>query len=418
MAIEELVIKVRADVLDAKKNLASLRKDFNSGDGVVSSKTLARAEQGFKNLSGKLRGLETITRKPGFAKLGEGMTEISDIMDDLDDKIAKSKFNFQGWALSIMFAGMAIQRIFSGISKFGVKTFNDIAHSVEGMTTNTDILQGSMTYLGFSIGQALEPVIGWLVPIVEWIANLVAEHPKWTAAVIATGIAIGGLLTVVGGTVLALYGLAEAFSIVFGVNLIDKLKAAGEVFGILKKEILGTFTLLKGMSLVQLLGLAGLITGIALAVIWIFKLKDAMGGWGEFFKSVGRGILRVIALIVEGVIWSSNMMVSVIIKAVNFVIDKINQLLASQFVGSALSKLGMKAPQIGRIADNQYSFGDGVLNKYLDFEQNGALAPSKGYATGSSGGAPTYNINIGTVQSDADSIAKLMEDLKRYGVTQ
>ena len=51
------------------------------------------------------------------------------------NEIADSRTPFAGWALSILFAGMALQRFSTQLIQFGTKAYNDIAHSVEGTTT-------------------------------------------------------------------------------------------------------------------------------------------------------------------------------------------------------------------------------------------------------------------------------------------
>ena len=51
-------------------------------------------------------------------------------------------------------------------------------HSVEGTVTGFDILNGELKYLGFNIGSALEPVVGFLTPIISAVSEWVQEHPK------------------------------------------------------------------------------------------------------------------------------------------------------------------------------------------------------------------------------------------------
>lgn len=175
-----------------------------------------------------------------FAKLGPGMVEISDILDDLDDKIAKSRKAFAGWAMSIMFAGMAIQRTFTGIYKFGTKTFQDISHSVEGMTTQTDMLDGSMAYLGFTIGQALEPLMPVLITIIDWLSAFIEKNESWIGWFIGAGAVIGGFLALFGGGVLAINGFTEALE---KIGLVSKTSAETAVAG--TNKMISAFSALK-----------------------------------------------------------------------------------------------------------------------------------------------------------------------------
>jgi len=93
---------------------------------------------------------------------------VSNSIDKQANMAHKAKFAFQGWALSVMFAGMAMQRAFNAIWQSGSKTFNDIMHSVEGTVTGFDNLNNSITYLQFVAGQALEPLADALVPIIDF----------------------------------------------------------------------------------------------------------------------------------------------------------------------------------------------------------------------------------------------------------
>lgn len=347
--------------------------------------------------------------------LGKKVRLASDGIEILSAKVKKNKVEFAGWAMSIMFAGMAIQRIFSSIQKFGTKTFDEITHSVEGATTKNDQLQGSLRYLGFVVGEALDPFIAKLIPIVEWVADLAEKFPGLTRFIIIAGIALGTLAMVGGSTVLAFNGIREAIILAFGTDILASITKAGGLFGMLKTEVIATWAALQGMSMMSLVGFGAMIAGILLAIMYIFKLKDAMGGWGEVFKSVARGILRANVLMAESFVWLGNMIVTGVVWALNKLIDVINRLLQSSLVQWGLGKLGIKGGSIEKIQASEYQWGDAFLSKYSEWEQNSALAPSKGYSTSMSA-VPTYNVNINKIESTADTLPKLMEDLKKYGV--
>jgi hypothetical protein len=128
----------------------------------------------------------------------------------LQQELAKANQQppFAGYAMSIMFAGMAIQRTMSQITKFGTKAFNDISHSVEGTVTASDKLDGAMKYLGYTIGSAMEPVIEWLIPIVDKVAEWVDANPKLTAGLITIATVLGTIAAVGGSIKLAADGFA------------------------------------------------------------------------------------------------------------------------------------------------------------------------------------------------------------------
>jgi len=120
---------------------------------------------------------------------------------------------FAGWAMSIMFFGMALKRTFDTIWKSSTKTFNDVMHSVEGSVTGFDRLDGSLKYLGFTAGAALEPVAAYLIPIIDRVSQWISENETLFAKiVIGTGI-LGTLFTILGSGVLAFNGFREALQL-------------------------------------------------------------------------------------------------------------------------------------------------------------------------------------------------------------
>jgi len=168
----------------------------------------------FQNISRRIeKSIEPVTRRlsnmriafrSGFQAVTKGGHDLKDVMgmtNNLMTRVGarvgmlKKNFSnlgahlnsffkrFDGWALSIMFFGMAIQRVFNTIWKQSTKVFQEMAHSIEGVTTPLDMLNGLFKYLMFTVGDALmrflEPYIPTIVEIVEkvtdWI-NHVYEH--------------------------------------------------------------------------------------------------------------------------------------------------------------------------------------------------------------------------------------------------
>lgn len=159
------------------------------------------------------------------------------------DKLNKSLGNraFAGYAMSIMFAGMALQRLSMSLYKWGTKAFQEINHSVEGTVTNTDLLEGSMKYLGFTIGQSLEPMIGWLVPIIEKLSEWVEANPEIAEGITSWGIGLGTLFMVGGSGALAINGFADLYS---------KIKMSNTMMGDFLKNTTGMEQLSVGFGLI------------------------------------------------------------------------------------------------------------------------------------------------------------------------
>lgn len=117
---------------------------------------------------------------------------------------------FAGWAMSIMFFGMALKRVFDTIWKSSTKTFNDVMSSVEGSVTGFQMLDGALKFLGFSAGQALEPIVMFLIPIIDRISQWITENQElFRTIVVGLGV-LGTFFSVLGAGKLALDGFAVA----------------------------------------------------------------------------------------------------------------------------------------------------------------------------------------------------------------
>lgn len=189
---EQMIIELRLQSEQAKAKL----KEFGNNLREVQ-------KAGSPYVNDFMRGYATQAQKVYIAQknLNQALTEMKPRLEKVSNFMNPDVF--QGWAMSLMFAGMALQRMSQSIYKFGTKAFQEISHSVEGTVTQTDMLEGSMKYLGFTIGAALEPVISFLIPIVDKISEWVEANPDLTRqAVIFTSIA-GAIAMISGSAVLA-----------------------------------------------------------------------------------------------------------------------------------------------------------------------------------------------------------------------
>lgn len=195
----EVEIGVRVDVLKAEHELKRLRRTLSGLSNTDTKKFATVAAQ--------------VARK---------QQEFATQTDKLN--VSLGKIPFAGYALSVMFFGQAVQQVMTQIWRSSTKTFQDIMHSVEGTVTGFDILNGEITYLGFVVGDALEPIASFLTPIVESISNWVVQNEELArvffiiASVLGTVVALGGFLK------LAFDGFAGALGVV--TPLITGLKAA------------------------------------------------------------------------------------------------------------------------------------------------------------------------------------------------
>jgi hypothetical protein len=303
---------------------------------------------------------------------------------------------FKGWALSVLFLGQNMQKTFSSIWRASQKTFQDVMHSTEGTVTGFDILNGTLDYLKFSAGQALEPLAMAFVPIIDGMTEWISNNEE----AFRTTVALTGGLGVLLGTAASIILLEGAF-LRLGKAL---LFMEGVLKLILGSKVIGL--IFNNVPVITMIVAIGLMIGA------LIKLGDQMGGVGEFFKSVIRGILRAFVFLGDGIVTIMSSAFGIVMSGVNLLIKAINALTQNSIVKKAASMLGFNVEKIKipEIPANQYKFGD-LAARYLEWEQSSVLAPSKGYAEGMEQGKLIYNntINInGMDQKTSKDLANMI----------
>jgi hypothetical protein len=111
-----------------------------------------------------------------------------------------------------MFMGMIITRTATQIKRASVDTFLKIE---QGSTEAGKALIGmraEMEYLKFSIGraigEALSPLLAFLIPIIQGFARFAAQHPEITFGAIATALTVGYGLQAAGNVGMFLMGMS------------------------------------------------------------------------------------------------------------------------------------------------------------------------------------------------------------------
>jgi hypothetical protein len=357
---------------------------MSGGMADIVIEAVVNTERAKANLHGLVRtidsGLKGVQNSASAA-----FKPIDSVLADIDSSLARNKKRFDMNALSVLFFGQAIQQAGLAIARFGTKAFNDVSHSVEGAVTQTDYLNSSMTYLGFVVGQALEPVLAFLVPIIDAISEWVSEHQGLTAAIVTSMIVIGGAL--------ALYGILK-----LGITgVMNAAKDAYGAFTSLSSALTGV-KVPTALDQIKTLFAVGIVAGIVACLFWIFKLQETMGGWGEFGKSVIRGVLRVFMLLAAGVAGVAAEIGNAFQAAWNFVLDGLENMInkavvyINKFINGINEVFGTSIGELGGVdfsgmkADVK-DFGDSFIETYSDmmdayfkFEQQ-YLAPEKGYAS-------------------------------------
>lgn len=165
-----------------------------------------RVDKAYKDLDlykKKLAGMTKVSSRQ-LNVLDRKLQNVRNTTQRLKNTISPIREEFQGWAMSIMFLGYAMQGFFNRLWMQGSKVFNDVQHSVAGTVTGFDHLNASLDYLYYGIGQAFEPVAMWFAGIIEAVAQWVNEQEGLTRWLLLGFGVLAGFLTLVGFGTLAI----------------------------------------------------------------------------------------------------------------------------------------------------------------------------------------------------------------------
>lgn len=238
MPVEDIVSKilVQAEFVDKitqpfKRTINSLQNQLKKTEGEIKRvpKTITsitdainESAKRHKDFLKPLQSISPVTAKFGFLieQTGEELKKSTFSLTNFKNRLQQLGKVFQGWALSVLFFGMAIQRTFERIVTAGVTSFNAFTSSVEGATTNLTILGGWIDFLKFTIGDAistaLSPFMDTIIGVIEAVSEWITDNSKLAGWIIIFGVIIGGLLFLLGFFVLAMFGLAGALAFVIG----------------------------------------------------------------------------------------------------------------------------------------------------------------------------------------------------------
>lgn len=189
--------------------------------------------------------------------------------------------------LGVMFFGMALQRVMSGLVK----------QSFEWV--------GVWDILGTALGLLFLPLAlkiqKWALWFLDWVGTLTEDQKKLIGNIILTVAALGAFLFIVGTLGLGIGSLIEAFGFLFGKGLFANILKTGGLF-----KWLGA--LVAGISLPILIAAAiiiAVVIGIYLA--WksnFLKIRDNISKFVEAFKGFFNGIKNFVhgfLLILKGI---------------------------------------------------------------------------------------------------------------------
>ena len=287
--------------------------------------------------------------------------KLKGVMNGIRGSITKASnalegwFNkFDGWAMSLMFFGMAIQKTFNDILKKSTKTFQEISHSVEGTATVFDVLGGSVKFLGFLVGDAissfLEPLMPVIAEIVDKLGDWISKNSDLVANIVLIGLAIGTILMNFGMLWLGIKPIIMGLYYLFQSRVFLPLIAIGTavvfITDVFNSEVPKWVAILGTVAMMIVL-IAALIAGgwVGALAIAIAAMLAAVVHWREKIAMT----LTILAMKFN--IWTLNLkkgwheaMYSIgedWIKLLNYLIDKYNSFASSKlgkFFGFGQSK--------------------------------------------------------------------------------
>jgi len=201
-------------------------------------------------------------------------------------------------------------------------------------------LRVSLQNIAITIGEALLPafqaIMNAIGPIIEKVGKWISEHPKLTAALLASIAAIGVILIII-PKLIALIGILKGITIVWtGVQWALNAAMSANPIGLV------------------ILAIAGLIAIIVLAIKHFDKIKAAFEAVGKVFKTVINAIVGFFKNMVDAiktVFWKIvDIVLAPIRKIVNGVIKGINTVigLVNKLPGIELKTIGWEFPEFAK----------------------------------------------------------------------
>jgi len=340
-------------------------------DVVIKIRTeLINQQKVLKDATNHMKGLSGVSKK-SMEKVANAQQTVWKQQQKLNLALGGFKGKLLMGSLSMLFFGQALQRVFQSAWQMGTKTFNEIMHSVEGTVTGFDILNGSLTYLGFTVGQALEPIATLLAPVVMMIADWVTENQELAAGILITVGVLGTVLFVLGTIGSAITGIISLVGLIAPIFLstivpILALVAAGIL---LWQTNLGGFRDFVKNTLGVIFESFKSIFGSILSFFKKLFSGDIVGAYKEFQSLLLKLLLGLGAIIGNIFIWVGQTVKGIffgiidwIVKAVISLIKLINKIPGVNISTSGLDAASKQLQEWGKADTSAYFTADEIKN--------------------------------------------------------
>jgi len=366
-------------------------------------------------------GMTKVVQK-SIGKAADGVTNLNKTMVKTIPTVKKFKFEWLG----VMFAGMALTRVFGGLIRAQMDLFGV-----------SDMLSATWTLVLLPLMEMITPVI---MRVLEAFMNM-PEGVKLAIGIFVTLAAIvGTILMVVGQLFLGLGALATVFSSAAGgaTGLAGVGKILASVFSFLSITFLAVAAVIIAVIIGMVLAWkSNFLMMKTIVSVFVDGIKQWFGGLIQFFK----GIMQVISGILQGDFEKVGEGIKNILNGVmNFLIGLFKASFAAigaVIVGSlkiAYNIIKVMVDAIGWIIGKAGSLfgGSGKSAFSLPSFQTGGVMPNDGLAylhqgervltsgetrQDSSGGGGSANITVNASVSNDYDVRRLADKLKEYWVT-
>lgn len=153
--------------------------------------------------------------KQNMKRLNEVQNEIKQYNQEIEKSFMKQQRTMLQFGLSIMFAGMAIKRVFDSITKSSVNTFMKISEGATPAGQAITALSAGFEYLRFTVGnaiaQALLPFLPTILSIIDSIGDWIDRNPQLAGQLVILGVVLGTIMLIVGQGILLFTGIKALF---------------------------------------------------------------------------------------------------------------------------------------------------------------------------------------------------------------
>ena len=360
--------------------LAAVSKDIRTKLGGVFNRvgqTLGLVNHKVQAFNGSLVESSAISEKTA-QNISKQFKKTSKRVQETSKDIDSQRKSFPAWALSLMFAGHMIQRMYQQIARTGTQTFNTIMRSQDYTRSNFEHFQNTVTKAWFYVGQALEPIWAYLTKIVDKVAEWIKENPKIVQQKTEILGVLGTIFTVIGSIVLLVAALTKMFSAIAGWKIWGLLAQLGVwIWGIIK-VIAAAVGIAAGW-------VAAIVAAVIAAIVLLIVYWDEV--WA-FLKKLWGWIKQAFMWLVNGIVWVAKKIWGALKWAFNA-------------VWSGLKWLWNKFLDIGAWILNLFiSIGEGIYNGLISGIEgaiNGAIRLINKFIRGVNKRLGGWGVSIGEV---------------------